>query len=109
MLARLLPKQKEAIEQGKAVDLARLPEHLPDRVALLLGEDDLFPYGIEYCRTVAKGKSLVLGQPRPLVTMELFEVGFDVPIDPQQFVYNPGSIEVPDHTERFLQSLGLPK
>jgi hypothetical protein len=106
-LLKLLPKQREAIEQGKPADLGRLPEHLPDRVVLLLGQEDLFPYRLDYCRTnVKKGDRPEAATSRSLMTVEWFEVNFNVPIDVRQFVYIPGSIQAADQTEVFLQSLG---
>ena len=53
-LVRLLPKQKDAIEHGKPVDLTKLAEQLPDRVVLYLRLQDLFPYRLEYRRAAAK-------------------------------------------------------
>ena len=40
-----------------------------------------------------------------LMTMELFEVTFNAPIAPSQFIYNPGRAAVTDQTEEFLQSI----
>ena len=51
-LARLLPNQKEAIEKGRPPDLTRLPGHLPDSVTLFLGQEDCFPFRIDYLRSV---------------------------------------------------------
>ena len=104
-LARVLPKQKEALSAGKPVDLAQLPPHLPDRVSLLLGQADHFPYRIEYHRgsPLREDKS-----PRPpLVDMELFQPVINAPIDPHRFIYNPGDQEKINATDSFLESLGL--
>jgi hypothetical protein len=107
LLARILPKQKEAIEQGQPVDLSRLPEQLPDRVVLYLGQDDLFPYRIEYCRTAGKKDGDTEGEAtRDLVTVELYEVHMNIPLDPGQFIYSPGSVEFSDQTDAFLQAVG---
>ena len=78
-LVRLLPQQKAAIEQGKPVDTTRLPKHLPDRVVLLLGQEDLFPYRIEYRRQVDKKEAGEGEETRSLVTMELYEVNLNAP------------------------------
>jgi hypothetical protein len=105
-LLRLLPKQKDRIEHQQPVDLARLPEHLPDRVVLLLGQEDLFPYRIDYCRDAPLKKDRgETPSARTLMTVEFFEVAFNVPIPLEQFVYNPGTGEKSDRTEEFLQSL----
>jgi len=105
LLAKLLPDQAKAIESGRAADLGKLPDHLPDHVVLKLGRDDLFPYRIEFRRTVD-----ALSDPpatRAMVTMQLFEVLFDVPIASNRFHYNPGDLDFEDETPRFLKSLGL--
>jgi hypothetical protein len=105
-LLRLLPKQRERIEHQQPVDLSGLPEHLPDRVVVLLGQEDLFPYRIDYCRDAPpkKGRSST-PVARTLMTLEFFEAAFNVPIPLEQFVYNPGTGEKSDRTEEFLQSL----
>ncbi len=107
-LVAVLPDQKEAIGQGKPPDLNRLPKHLPDHVVIFLGKQDLFPYRIEYRREQPKGA----GQPdnprsRPIVTMQLYEVNLNVPIDPTRFIYNPGNLKYSDRTQAFLEKLGL--
>ena len=105
-LVRLLPQQKAAIEQGKPVDTTRLSKHLPDRVVLLLGQEDLFPYRIEYRRQVDKKEASEGEETRSLVTMELYEVNLNALAEPTRFLYNPGSMEPEDQTESFLLSLG---
>jgi len=104
-LAKILPDQKAVIEAGEPPDLTRLPEHLPDRVVLMLGQDDLFPYRVEYRRGIPE-KAGGQNDGRPLVTMELFDVKLDVPIDRARFVYNPGNTGFSDETESFISSLG---
>ncbi|MGD0897135.1 MAG: hypothetical protein ABR915_04820 [Thermoguttaceae bacterium] len=105
-LARLLPKQKDKIEQGGSVDLGYLPEHLPDRVVLYLGQEDLFPRRIDYYRVAAPKKSrFEVKDDRTLMTVEFIDVAFDIPIADGQFVYNPGTAERSDRTEELLQSL----
>jgi len=83
-----------------------LPEQMPDQVFLLVGRDDLFPYHIDFRRSVGdeepgkvtRGRS----SSRSLVTMELFEVQFDGELDPLLFVYKPGNNEVDDQTDEFV-------
>lgn len=111
-LAILLPDQKDRILAGETPELDRMPRQVPDRVVLLIGRDDLFPYRLEYWRVLpGEKKPLSLQKPVPfdrmLLAMELFEVQFDVPLDRQQFVYNPGDLPKIDATLPFLQSLGL--
>ena len=104
-LAKILPDQKAAIEAGKPPDLVKLPEHLPDRVVLMLGQDDLFPYRIEYRRGIPE-KAGGRDDSRALVTMELFDVKLNVPIDRNRFIYNRGTTDFSDQTESFISSLG---
>jgi hypothetical protein len=104
-LAKILPDQKAAIEAGRPPDLGKLPEHLPNRVVLMLGEDDLFPYRIEYRRGIPE-KADGRDDSRALVTMELFDVKFNLPIDRNRFIYNRGTTDFSDQTENFISSLG---
>ena len=51
------------------------PSYLPDRVVLILGQDDLFPYRIEYRRAVdKKGGPSADDEGRLLVSIDLDEV-----------------------------------
>jgi hypothetical protein len=103
-LAKLLPEQKAAIEAGRTPDLSSLPEHLPDHVVLMLRQEDLFPCRVEYRRQVARQSGRGDGS-RSLVTMELFNVELNVPIDPAYFIYDAGETEWVDETDRFIGSL----
>ena len=83
---------------------------MPDRVLLLVGQDDLFPYHIDFRRSVADdGSSLGASggstASRSLTTMELFEVQFNVPLDPMLFVYQSGSLEIDDRTDEYLSQM----
>ncbi len=104
-LTKILPDQKEALLAGQPPDLSKLPPHLPDRVVLLLGQDDLFPYRIEYRRLTSSGSEQ--STTRALVTMQLFNVALNVPLDPTLFSYQPGDLEYTDETGRFLKQLGV--
>ena len=99
-LARLLPKQKEAIDKGRPPDLTRLSGHLPDSVTLFLGQEDCFPFRIDYLRSVPRSS------PRCLMSLEFFELNFNGPIDSSQFLFTPGNLEIIDRTEEFVRSLG---
>ena len=63
----------------------------------------LFPYRIEYRRTAGEDGS----QSHPLVTMQFFEVAYDLPIPANRFQYNPGNAKYEDRTEDFLGKLGV--
>ena len=109
-LAVLLPDQKTALEAGQPANLKKLRAELPDEVVLYLGRDDLFPYRIDYCRRSDGLASATLGEAsskRTLLTLEIFEVGLNVPLDASRFVYQPGATPVPDATGDYLLSLGL--
>jgi hypothetical protein len=103
-LAWMLPAQKAAMEAGKAPDLSKLPEHLPDRVVLYLGQDDMFPYRVEYHRRKADEDEDTPA--RPLVVMELYDVALNVPISRSHFTYSPGNAEFTDQTEAYIKALG---
>jgi hypothetical protein len=108
MLARVFPEHKEAILAGEQLDLPPLPDHMPDHVLLWLGQDDWFPYRIEYRRTRGDGDSAP-GESvgKAVVVLELYEVTLDGPLDPARFTYNPGEHTPEDATDAFLSSLGL--
>lgn len=111
-LAKLLPKQKNAILAGKPVDLRKLPPHLPDRVVLYVSRDQqLLPYKIEYRRATGKDQATDADpsqqEIRPVVIMEMYEVKLNEKLDPHQFDYKPESLEITDRTEAYLKSLGL--
>lgn len=111
-LAVLLPEQREAIEAGQPADLSRLAAHIPDRVTLFLGRDDLFPYRLEYHRDHPGEKEWEAAArrkpPAAVVTLEWFEVRFNVPLTEDQFFYDPGETKFEDVTGRYLEGLGLP-
>ncbi|MBI3467574.1 MAG: hypothetical protein HY000_31575, partial [Planctomycetes bacterium] len=110
-LARLLPDQKAQIEAGEQPNYAVLPPQLPDQVVLWLGRDDLFPYRVEFRRTVPaefmqKRNGLIDNRESSMI-FEFFEVQFDVAIDPQEFTYDPGALPAEDRTAGFMKRLGF--
>jgi len=106
-LPELLPDQKDKIKAGAAPDLGKLGKQLPDRVVLLVGRDDLFPYRIEYWRQPPAKKGQPAGESQLLLAMDLFEVQVGAAIDPRQFVYKPGVQQFTDETAKLLKSLGV--
>ncbi|HZZ71027.1 MAG TPA: hypothetical protein VFE24_02170 [Pirellulales bacterium] len=114
-LAALLPDQKAALARGEAANLRDLPKQVPWVVELVLGRDDIFPYRVTYLRPAA-GKEKKLGKASfadqlagcgPIVTLELFEVKLNAPIEGQPFVYQPSGLEAIDKTEQTLKAFGL--
>jgi hypothetical protein len=111
-LAEILPEQKDAILAGKAADLSKLPDQLPDAVVVMIGRDDMFPYRIEYHRHVAPDAKVSTTKTKPaadrvLLVMEFYEVQINGPIDPRQFVYSPAGLPIVDQTAAYLTLLGL--
>ena len=88
-LAELLADQRDKLLAGQAADWKKAPDAIPQRVVLTLGQDDLFPYRIEYLRE-QPGKKGSPPTMQPMLVVELFEVQLAVPVDPQRFVYEPG-------------------
>jgi hypothetical protein len=88
---------------------SRLPEHLPDRVILFLGRDDLFPFRVEYRRSTPQSLIRSTEDDSATVAMDLFEATFNVPLNPSRFAFTPGNLEHSDQTDRFLDRLGVGK
>ena len=98
-LARLLPNEKEAIANGRKPDTAHLLAHLPDSVALYLGQEDCFPFRIDYLRSVPKSS------PHLLLGLEFFELNFNGPIDSGQFLFAPAATCKSSTARRSLSTL----
>jgi hypothetical protein len=108
-LAQLLPDQAKAIQAGKAPNLFKLPKHLPERVLVFFGMDDLFPYRIEYCRRPDKKESSDVAADKIVTQIDFYEPAFDAPIPPGRFDYMPGNLPSTDETDKFLAALGVGK
>jgi len=103
-LQLLLPDQCSALEKGLPADVSKLPDHLPDQVIMILGQEDLLPYRIEYRRRLPEKEG---NEPisRPLLLVDLFDVQTNLKLDPVQFIYQPGNAKFADATESFVQAL----
>jgi hypothetical protein len=107
-LAEMLPDQKDAIMAGRAVDTTRLAPNLPDRIALHIGCDDLFPYRFEYWRSQsAAADDPQAARGKLLAVMEFYEVQIGAPIDPRRFLFKPVNLQPADRTQAFLERFGL--
>jgi hypothetical protein len=97
--------------KGHPLNLKWLPQQLPEEVSLYLGQDDLFPYRIEYRRrTAQQGRGADTGGDMlPIVVVEFCDVRLNTPIDSQQFEYRPGNADIVDTTQNFIKALGLVK
>jgi hypothetical protein len=93
---------------GEPLNLKKLPAQLPEEVALYVGQDDLFPYRIEYRRRAdKKGRAGDPGQDtmQTILVVEFFDARLNAPIDPQQFVYQPANVTVLDTTSSFIMAI----
>jgi hypothetical protein len=107
-LATLVPRGGPRPKSASEVT-PNLPEHLPDRVVLFLGRDDLFPFRVEYRR---RGPQSIIRGPdddQVTVAMDLYDVTFNAPRNSSRFVFTPGNLEHSDQTDRFLERLGVAK
>ena len=108
-LAPIAPELAKQAAEGRALDLNKLPAQMPEQVLLYLGQDDYFPYRIEYRRRPTKpGKNgaAASSSMSPILIIELYEVRLNGAIDPQQFVYQPSGIDMVDATEQTEKGLG---
>ena len=105
-LVRWLPEQKEAIEAGRRLDLAKLPQPVPDHVLIYLEGRDLFPRRIDYRRADPSDRLSGRGS-KSLVLLRFSDVVFDAPVDRRNFTYEPGLLPVSDETEQYIRKLGL--
>jgi hypothetical protein len=94
---------------GQPLDLGRLPTQAPEEVRLFVGQEDLFPYRLQFLRRPAKQGSGALqdvnAEPRPILTVNFFGVQLGAGIDPQQFVYQPGTADISDTTAGTIRGL----
>jgi hypothetical protein len=107
-LARLFPEMAEKIKPGRPVDLDNLPPYLPHYVVLFLERDGLFPRRIEYWRwQPARPRRDEPPEKQRIVSMDLYDVRVNVPIDPARFQLDPSQLGALDQTDRYLEDLGL--
>lgn len=111
-IKKLLPKVQGIVKEDGSIDILKMPPHFPDRVFILLGNADFFPYRIEYRRSASREetKSAFGAKPSdvPLLTMDLYRVNFSPKLSPTQFEYDPredGSLEIHDRTRTFIAML----
>ena len=108
-LAPIAPELAKQAAEGRSLDLNKLPAQMPEQVLVYLGQDDYFPYRIEYRRRPTKpGKSGAAASSTmsSMLIIELYEVRLNGAIDPQQFVYQPSGVDVVDATEQMVKGMG---
>jgi hypothetical protein len=109
--AAIAQVSKELANQAareQPLSLKLLPPQLPEQVWLYLGQDDLFPYRIEYRRRAGgqgRGGDAGAGDMLPMVIVEFYEVRMNSPINPHEFDYQPGNADILDSTASFLKEL----
>ncbi|PHR97939.1 MAG: hypothetical protein COA78_26830 [Blastopirellula sp.] len=86
-----------------------LPHHLPHQVVIAIGQDDLFPYRIDFRRFTSEGKTklaqLATNSASPLVSISLSSVKLDQPIDSAKFDTPLDIDHWKDDTVRYISSL----
>jgi hypothetical protein len=110
-LVRFLPGQQQAIQQGKPADFSKLGPQIPDGVVIYLGQEDLFPYRLEYHRYVRpKVRASLLPASATDTLMLAFQwsdVSINVPLPLAHFSYNPGNQKPTDTTSMVMAAFGL--
>jgi hypothetical protein len=103
-------RQPGNTQAGRLADLNGLPPHLPHYVVVFLGQEDGFPYRIEYRRR-NQAQTGASGGPEDttMVSVLFHEVNLNLPVSPDSFVYNPGDLEPVDDTKACIQRLALAK
>jgi hypothetical protein len=108
-LASLLSTGTESTDREMSISIDELPRHLPDRVFVLLGKSDLFPYRIEYRRqsSASSAARMLSGGPATdsLLVMDFYRVSVGAAIDSRDFSYSPGNVPIDDRTDQFIARL----
>lgn len=82
--------------------LETLPPQLPEYIVIYIGRDDSIPYRFDYYRR-GSGRDANT----PMMTLELYEVRLNGPLDAKQFTYLPGELPVQDATASFQLQLDV--
>lgn len=108
-LAELMASPKSKAGAPTAVDLQLPTNRMPQEVLLLVDQNQLFPYRIEYRPMETSHRSGPNGAPapyqlsaRPLVVLEFFNVAFDAEVEAGQFDYAPPDADWVDHTAALI-------
>ncbi|MBN2218236.1 MAG: hypothetical protein JW719_12750 [Pirellulales bacterium] len=108
-LAAILPDQKDAILRGEAPRWEKMPGHLPSRVILTLGRDNLLPYRLDYRRQgrAAEGGATLDASAgvEGSVVVEWFNLSVNEPMKPSEFEFSPGDVDVNNVTDTFIERL----
>ena len=97
------------VGDGENVDLSKLPPQIPSHVVVYFGQDDYFPYRLQYLR---KNDEALLDTDAPkwseLLAIEFYDVTLNQPIPDIRFQFTPGDTQPLDVTEPFMAQLGVP-
>lgn len=108
-LAELVPSLKEAIELNEEIDLDDIPPQIPNYACFYIGQDDLFPYRIEYHRVAtpySDESKTPADRKTEIVAMQFYDVVFDRPVELSRFEYQPpANVEPIDVTSTYINSL----
>lgn len=105
-LAAQIPAHAEALAAGRSIPAEAWPPQLPERVRLEVTADGRLPARIEFLGRprAAAGDGGASGLESRL-TLEWFEVQFDLPVDPNLFEFHPGPAPVRNLTDHILARL----
>ena len=101
----LLRRNSSNQNDENAAKIRNLTPQMPDAVRVTIGIDDLFPYQIQYRRTSRQDETDSAPISRPLITMEFFDVQFNVVLDVALFDYRSGDLDVSDRSQTYLDEL----
>jgi hypothetical protein len=103
------PDKQDKPSDNSPPELADLPQHMPDAVAIYLARDDLFPYRIEYRRTTHERPhfwSLHRSETTStILELQWHDVSFNSAVDRAEFTYKPGDTPVTDYTDAFARGM----
>jgi hypothetical protein len=108
------PTTKEGDAGEESTDkVSPFPEHYPAEVLLLIGQQDLFPYWIEYRRLETPDAAGADGSrpfyhlsPSPMVVLKFTDVAFNVPVAAGLFDYvPPAKVDWSDETGALIQRI----
>jgi hypothetical protein len=94
----------QSAAQGRPAHVSKQAQQAPDEVAIYVGQDELFPYRIEFLRRAEKGGAGEGGAKTvPIMQLVFFEVRLNAPIDAEQFKYDHNAEDI---TGNVIKSLG---
>jgi hypothetical protein len=104
--------QVQAAAGAESPAVVSSPERIPQEVLLLIGQEDLFPYRVEYRRpetsldpSSRSPTAVYQLSADPIAVLELTDVVFDAPIAAAKFDYTPGTANFTDETAIHVERL----